>query len=158
MDQNKNAPAMSAEQDADLRRLEMMAADGEAPAVEAGQVDEVPAIDPAESWAMLPAMVGSVLSIALPELRQIYTPDTCRAWGDAMVPVADKYGWNADGLLGPEVGLLAASLPFIIGTASAIKSRRAAIEQEAKAPPAKPEASPPAAPDSQKTVTFGAPV
>lgn len=53
--ENQNA-GLSAEQDADLRRLEGMAAEGDQgqgpEMVEAG-----PAYDPAESWAVLPAIV-----------------------------------------------------------------------------------------------------
>jgi hypothetical protein len=145
MNQNQNAGAIGAEQDADLRALEMLAAeDAGAPAIDAGPS---PA-DPAETWAILPAMVGSTLAIALPELRAAYSPEACRAWGEAMVPVADKYGWSADGLIGPELGLVAASLPFIVATFGAIRAKRAELEKAA--PPA-----PPAEVPGAKTVSFG---
>lgn len=151
---------MSAEQDADLRRLEAMAAEGEPAPDQPGQpADMAPPVDPADSWAAIPAMVGGVLAIAFPELRAVYTVEACQQWGAAMVPVAEKYGWSADGLMGPEIGLLAASLPFVIGTAGALRKARAqAIEQEKPAAkpaplPVTPQAAGPAA-----TVTFGAPV
>lgn len=150
--ENQNA-GLSAEQDADLRRLESMAAEGDQ-----GQAPEMveagPAYDPAESWAVIPAIVGSTLAIAFPELRAVYSPEACRAWGAAMVPVADKYGWEADALAGPEIGLLAASLPFIVGTVGAFKAKKAeAVKVEAKE---KAERAPVEA--VQKTVSFGAPV
>lgn len=141
----KGAPSLGAEQDADLRALEAMAAEGAgAPVAEVGP----PPVDPAETWAVLPAMIGSTLAIALPELRAVYTPEACRDWGAAMAPVADKYGWSADGLLGPEIGLIAASLPFAVATFAAVKARRA--EAASQAP-----AAPPSEVPGAKTVTFG---
>lgn len=115
------APA-SAEQAADLAVLMHQAnetapgAPGAAPA--AAQVNQ------AEQWAMFPQMIGSALCMAMPELQQVYTPDACRAWGEAMAPVAAKYGWEADGIMGPEVGLLVVSLPFLMGTMGAIRARK----------------------------------
>lgn len=53
-----------------------------------------------------------------------------------MAPVADKYGWSPDGLIGPEMGLVAASLPFAVATFAAVKAKRA--EGAAKAPAAPP--------------------
>lgn len=76
-------------------------------------------------WAMFPQMIGSALAMAMPELQKVYTPDACRAWGEAMAPVAAKYGWEADGIMGPEVGLIVASIPFVVSTAGAIRARRA---------------------------------
>lgn len=161
---------ISAEQLADLNRLEGMAAEGDpAPGVENGgaEVEAAPAVDPAESWAMIPAIVGSTLSIAFPELQRVYSPDACRNWGAAMVPVADKYGWSADGLVGPEIALFAASLPFVLGTAQVIRVHKAerAEQEKRKAEESKPApVIAPVAPveeaapvDSGKTVTFGAP-
>lgn len=148
-------PALSAEQEADLRRLEAMAADGQpGPAPE--MIEDGPVVDPAESWAVLPAIVGSTLAIAFPELRAVYSQEACRAWGAAMVPVAEKYGWEADALAGPEIGLLAASLPFIVGTVGAFKAKKA---EQQKAEKASPAAKVKEQVDAmQKTVVFGAPV
>lgn len=142
---------LGTEQNADLRALEMMAAEQQ-PA-QAGGVEPAPAADPAETWAVLPAMIGSTLAIAMPELRAVYTPEACRAWGEAMAPVAEKYGWSADGLIGPEMGLVAASLPFMFSTTAAIKAKRAELAKGQGEPA-------PSAPTTagQKTVTFGAAV
>lgn len=156
--QQNQMPPVSGEQAADLAALKGMIE----PDMPEGDMPEgeAPAVDPAQQWAMIPAMLGSALSIAMPELQRVYSREACEAWGSAMVPVAEKYGWNADGLIGPEVGLLAASLPFVIGTYGAIKSKRAELQREAKA-----EAGTPAAPvvgehqaQGAKTVSFGAAV
>lgn len=149
---------VSGEQAADLAALQGMI---EPDMPEEGmQEGDAQAVDPAQQWAMIPAMLGSALSIAMPELQSVYSREACEAWGAAMVPVADKYGWNADGLIGPEVALLAASLPFVIGTYGAIKSKKAELQREAK-----PEVGQPAAPavgeyqqQGAKTVSFGAAV
>ena len=142
----------SPEQLADLAALEA----GAAETMPAPEVAAVPAVDPAESWAMLPAMVGSILCMAMPELKAVYTPDACNAWGAAMVPVADEQGWNADEFLGPKMGLLVASAPFVLGTVFAIKARKAAAlpdKQKGNEPGAL-VADPGA---GQKTVIIGAP-
>lgn len=155
--ENQQQTNMSAEQDADLRRLEGMAAEGQ-PGPEVAAPEVAPVIDQAESWAVLPAIVGSTLAIAFPELRAVYSPEACHAWGAAMVPVANKYGWEDWGAaVGPEIGLLCASLPFVVGTASALKAKKAETARIEKKE--KPEAR--AAEkigEMQKTVTFGAPV
>lgn len=168
---NEAGAILSAEQDADLRRLESMAAEGDQEPVEMpeGGEEAAPVVSDAESWAMIPGIVGSTLAMAFPELRAVYSQDACMAWGHAMVPVANKYGWSSDGIIGPEIGLLAASLPFVLGTAQVIKhhrAERAALErakaEESQAAPVVPtvvvaaEAAPEVV-DSGKTVTFGAP-
>lgn len=160
MGQDQNAPDMSAEQAADLAALEAAAGGGEMPQAE----EAAPGMDQAQQWAMLPAIVGSALSMALPELRAVYTPQACEAWGAAMVPVADKYGWNCDGIIGPEMALFAASVPFAFGTYSAIKARRAEDEKKAEEKPRTVQAAPVIEPgpvttaDIGKTVVVGAPV
>lgn len=139
----------NAEQLADLAALQQAAAEGAPlPAAEA-----VPVTDPADTWAMLPAMVGSMLAIAMPELKAVYTPEACQAWGTAMVPVAAEYGWNAEDAIGPKMALTMATAPFVIGTAFAIKSRKAAaVEQKKEAPGAMVDHPG----DGQKTVIIGA--
>lgn len=139
------------EQLADLAALQQAAAEGTTlPAAEAA-----PVADPADTWAMLPAMVGSMLSMAMPELKAVYTPEACQAWGAAMVPVAEEYGWNAEDVLGPKMALAMATAPFVIGTAFAIKARKiaAAPSQDKAAPGALVEHPG----NGQKTIVFGSP-
>lgn len=139
------------EQLADLVALEASAAETMPPEIEAEKI-----ADPAETWAMLPAMVGSILCMAMPELRGVYSPEACQAWGAAMVPVADEQGWNADEVLGPKMALAAASVPFVLGTVFAIKARKAAavpaVSAPAKVEPGALVAEPGA---NQTAVTFG---
>jgi hypothetical protein len=99
-----------------------------------------PEQSPAEKWASLPELFGSIVTMAMPELKPAYSEKNCLAWGNAMVPLAAKYGWDVDKLLaylGPWVGVAVASIPMAVPTVVAVKTRRAAIrahrEAEAKA-------------------------
>ncbi|MEW6258019.1 MAG: hypothetical protein AB1592_18860 [Pseudomonadota bacterium] len=126
------APDMPAEQAADLAALVAASSDGGAVP---GQDKQDAANDPAEEWAQVPAIVGAVLSMAMPELAEVYTPERCRAWGAAMVPLADQYGWNSSELLGrfgPWVGLASATVPLAWPTVQAIKARRSAANRGAQ--------------------------
>ncbi len=156
----ENEPQLSAEQAADLAAL-TAAAEADAPAALADETPAAPQIDPAEQWAIIPAMIGSALQISMPELGKVYTPEACRNWGAAMVPVADKYGWSADVLGGPELGLVAASFPLLLGTVAAVNARKAQIAAAAHKPAGAvvdsvtpPASAEPAAPSS-KAVQFG---
>lgn len=82
------------------------------------------ALDPAEAWGQIPLMLGGLLSIAMPELSNVYTPKACYTWGVGMAAVADKYGWDASKALGPELALLSVSVPLVVPTYFAIKVRR----------------------------------
>lgn len=124
MSGEKEAPR-SAEESADWQRLQDMAAGGAVPA------EESPPQDPAEAWAVAPAVLGAILGMALPEVRQVYTREACLEWGRAMVPVAEKYGWDAD-LFGPELALAAVSVPMLAGTGIAIMKHRVARHHRAE--------------------------
>jgi hypothetical protein len=78
-----------------------------------------------ESWAQLPATFGSVLAIALPELREHYSAANCRAWGEAMHAVAKRHGWTFKDV-GPYLGLAVATVPMAVPTVVTIRARRAA--------------------------------
>lgn len=130
---------------------------GEPPVTEGALAAEPLPPDPAalnaqqvELWAMVPRTLGSVLVMAFPELQQVYTDTACANWGRAMVPVAAKYNWNVDSH-GPEVALLIASTPFIIGTGTAILRRKHA----ARRGPGQPEDTAPAAPVAEKPLPAG---
>lgn len=113
--------------------------------------------DPAKAWAELPAMFGSLLAIALPEIKAFYTPEACQEWGEKMVPVAAEMGWDYEEVMGPKVALAVASVPFVVGPIVIIKARKAAaLPEPAKAGQA---AAPGALVDDpgagQTSVTFG---
>lgn len=84
----------------------------------------------AQAWAALVQSIGGMLSIIAPELRQVYTDDACMQWGRAVVPVAEKYGWNGPSSV-PELGLIMASVPLALPTGF-ILARRLKELREAK--------------------------
>jgi hypothetical protein len=88
----------------------------------------------AEIWAMVPATIGSVLAIGMPELKAVYSDEACAAWGAAMVPLAKKYGWHI-GPDSPELGVLVASAPFVAGTGVVMMQRRRAPPRPPQGPP-----------------------
>lgn len=152
---NENA-GLSAEQNADLLRLEGMAAEGDPAPEVAGQPQAVPVVDAAKSWAELPALVGSLLAIAMPEVKMYYTPAACMEWGEKMVPVAEELGWDVADVMGPKMALAVASTPFILGPVLIIKAKK---DEQQKAEKASPAAKVKEQVDAmQKTVVFGAPV
>ena len=75
----------------------------------------------AREWGMIPYTVGSALAMFVPELRHVYTEDRCLAWGRSVVPVANKYGWNAGGV--PELGLLLSTAGLVLPTVFLIRKR-----------------------------------
>lgn len=99
------------------------AAEQEQAAQATGQGDQVQLTD-AQKWAAIPAVLGSVLCIALPELKEAYKPANCEAWGEAMAPLAEKHGWSPDSAVGPELGVAVASLPMVIPSVLVVLQRR----------------------------------
>lgn len=94
-----------------------------------GAASAAPSVDPAEVWASIPATIGGVLCMALPELKAVYTPEACRQWGASMVPVAVKHGWETKELP-VEIPLMIASLGFLLPTLRAVQLRRAAAQAD----------------------------
>ncbi len=80
------------------------------------------AVTEAEAWAQVPLMLGSVLSMFAPELQAIYTQENCASWGERMVPVAQKYGWNGPSNL-PEIGLVIATAGMAIPTVIVVRAK-----------------------------------
>lgn len=94
-----------------------------------------PEIDQAAIWAQIPHALGSLLAVAMPELKDAYTPEACAAWGQGMAAVAKKYDWDAGESVGkwmPEFMLVAASLPLIMPTVRAFKTHKAIAEAKDK--------------------------
>lgn len=106
-------------------------AQAEAQAVVQQQAD---AEQGAREWGVIAYTVGSALGMLAPELRQVYTEDACLNWGRAMVPVADKYGWNGPANV-PEIGLLLATAGLAVPSVIAVRARLAELKKarEAKA-------------------------
>lgn len=80
-----------------------------------------PAVDPAREWSELPAAVGALLRFPFPELEHVYTPEACMAWGAAMVPIAERYGWTA-GKVFPWLSLIGATASLLLPTVAIIKA------------------------------------
>lgn len=125
----KNKPAETSE----LAQLGVAAAAADAladePAAPAGSpAQAMPAApDPAMEWARFPALFGSIVGSVMPELAPVYSDAACRNWGEAMVPLAAKYGWSPSEFmkwLDPWVGLGLATWPLAVPTVQAIRARR----------------------------------
>ncbi|SFV12825.1 hypothetical protein [Pseudoduganella namucuonensis] len=97
---------------------------------------ELERIDPAESWAQIPILVGGVLSMAMPELAEVYTHKACYAWGAGMAMVAEKRGWDAAKVIGPEMALLAATIPLAVPTYFVVKHH---LDRARREKPVQPE-------------------
>ena len=100
------------------------------PEQEAAEEAAAQAADPnvqAKAWGMLAFSIGGMLSILAPELKSVYTDEACLAWGHAVVPVAEKYGWDGPGKV-PELGLLMASVPLALPTYLVIRKRIAELK------------------------------
>lgn len=83
-------------------------------------------LDAAAACAEIPAAFGSVLCMALPELRDAYSPENCHRWGEAFAKVAKKHGWDIAAIIGPYLGLALATVPMLVPTVLAVRARRAA--------------------------------
>ncbi|MES2367206.1 MAG: hypothetical protein V4563_15115 [Pseudomonadota bacterium] len=112
--------------------LEAGGGEAEAQAVEDAMINPPPAIDPAETWAQIPMMVGGLLAMAMPELKAAYSQTNCMNWGQSMQALADKYGWDAATTMAkwaPEIGVIVASIPLVLPTVSAFKARKQTPEK-----------------------------
>lgn len=89
-------------------------------------------IDPAAAWAEIPEMVGSLLTMAMPELGSVYCKKNCMVWGESMARLAEKRGWDVSGMP-PEVSVIMTSSIFVIPTVLVIKGRRAAAKKAEQA-------------------------
>lgn len=90
-------------------------------------------VDPAKEWSEIPAAIGMALSMPYPELRDVYTHDACMAWGTAMVPIAERYGWKP-GTMFPWLSLIGATAMLVVPTVRVMKAHQAG----AAAAPAEP--------------------
>lgn len=86
----------------------------------------------AKAWAVIPMTVGKVLSMFAPELQAVYTPEACKEWGECMVPVAEKYGWNGPSNL-PELGLVISTATMALPTVLIVRMRLANMREAAEA-------------------------
>lgn len=98
----------------------------------------------AREWGAIAYMIGGALGMMAPELKAVYTESACMKWGEAVVPVAQKYGWDGPGGV-PEIGLLIATAGLAVPSYLVIRMKLAQLEA-AKA-----------AANAERTVENGAP-
>jgi hypothetical protein len=122
----------------DLAGVDTKLADAAGPAAPGGGAAlaaPVDAPDMAAEWAQLPEMFFALVEDELPELKATYTPERCRKWGEAMIPIAKKYGWTPDAFLawlGPWVMLSIASHRLVTPTVKVVAVRIRQYREEAK--------------------------
>jgi hypothetical protein len=129
---------MSAEQAADLARLQSMAAEGEpgpaaegakGPAAEGAQGPEVPHVDPVESLAGLFTVGAAIFAAAgFTNAAAVWKPEVCRGIAERTVPVLVKYPWGqraieflttGDGV--EEIALVMYAAPVVLATWQGVK-------------------------------------
>lgn len=96
----------------------------------------LPVIDPADEWKAALSVLILVATPMLPFLPTIYTDDAVMALARAIVPVAEKYGWNGSDFFakwGPEIGLAMTAAPLAMQTARAWKAMQDAKQAESAA-------------------------
>jgi len=86
----------------------------------------------ARAWGALAYSVGGMLSMIAPELKQVYTEDACLAWGHAVVPVAEKYGWSGPSNV-PELGLILATVPLALPSFFIVREKLRAMRKAKEA-------------------------
>ncbi len=82
----------------------------------------------AEAWAVIPQMIGGFVLMIAPELAPCYTDAKCLQWGERMVPVALKRGWDKGPDSLPEIALIASSLGFAVPTYLVVRNKLAAAK------------------------------
>lgn len=80
---------------------------------------------PADEIAAMLSTVALLLAPLYPSVAAIYTPETCKALGDAAAPVLEKYGVSVGGLFdrwGAEITLASVAVPVALQTMQAIRA------------------------------------
>jgi hypothetical protein len=126
---------------ADVRKLEALAGITAQTDAQSGPTDEQGAQQPsaaeqaekqsedgAREWGIIAYTIGGALAMLAPELRGVYTEEACLGWGRAMVPVAEKYGWDGPGNI-PELGLVLATIGLAAPSIIVLRARLAAIKK-----------------------------
>lgn len=138
-----------AEEAADFARVAAMVGEPVPGAGEPGQeTPEAPAMDAAESIAGLATMAAGVAAFSgLRNVAALWSPETCREFGEKTVPVLRKYPWGARVLAFFETGagveemaLGAFLLPMGFATWQAFKADTAKHEEKPEAGEEKPRA------------------
>ncbi|HEV6967424.1 hypothetical protein [Roseateles sp.] len=81
----------------------------------------------AREWGSIVFMVGRALCMVAPELKAVYTEEACLQWGESVVPVAQKYGWDGPGAV-PEIGLAISTLGLAVPSYLVIRVKLAQLK------------------------------
>lgn len=106
--------------------------DAQGPATPEQQAEQQQAADAdtaASEWGMIAYTIGGALGMLAPELRQVYTEESCLKWGRAVVPVSEKYGWGAPANV-PELGLLLCTAGLAVPSILAVRQRLAELKKQ----------------------------
>jgi len=157
------ASPASTEQAADLAQLQAMAGAEPPPPADPNAPPEPLPVDLATEISQALTIISTILSPALPSLRDIYTPEATGAAGQAIAGVCNKHGWLAGGFLGQwgeELACLVVVGPLAVATYRGVSADLVKLREKAKAKDGAPPAV--AAPEpgayvvpGSKTVSFG---
>lgn len=100
--------------------------------VQAQAEAEADAEEQAREWGMIAYTIGGALAMLAPELREVYTERACMDWGRAVVPVADKYGWNGPSGV-PEIGLAISTMGLAVPSFLVIRAKLAHLKAQREA-------------------------
>lgn len=82
------------------------------------------AAEKAQEWFLVPKTLAWAITTVFPELAPHYTDEKCMELANAIVPVADKYGWSGVGN-SPELALAMGTAFFCMPAIQAHKARQA---------------------------------
>lgn len=82
------------------------------------------AAEKAAEWFIVPKTMAWAITAVFPELAPHYTDDKCMELANAIVPVADKYGWSGVGN-SPELALAMGTAFFCMPAIQAHRHRQA---------------------------------
>lgn len=144
--QGQQPGSLSAEAQADLAALDAQAekltggepGPGEAVQVggEAGATGPVPSVDLAEEIAGLLEVVIGMLSIPMPALETIWTPDKIKLAAGRTAAVCNKRGWLQGGITGgyaEEIALLMTVGPMLMASYKVYKETKAEADKAIQA-------------------------
>lgn len=120
-----------------LQDIEAMSPEAQEAARQAEEAEAARGTDKeqAEAWAVIPQMIGGFVTMLAPELAACYTDAKCLQWGERMLPVAKKRGWDNGPDSLPEIALIASSLGFAIPTYVVVKRKLSDAKAAAAAKP-----------------------
>lgn len=130
MDQKQGTETeMSAEQAADLARLQDMVGTEQTPGTEQVEPEPVPAVSAEQSMAGLLGMIGFAGPLGFPRLAAVWRQEACEAVADRAIPVFRKYAWGQrvidfleTGSGVEEMALAMVAVPMVLASVQAVQA------------------------------------